>query len=692
MPPVSRTIVAILLQSLFVGAVLLWLSWPLARDFPAATIVPTFVGEAGTEAEYLWGIGKFDQRLSLSNAWRNARAICEGNPGRLIDAPVCFPARKATTFGEHQIEGGILAAPFYLLGADPVTAFNLDWLLTAAIAAASMLLLVQHWTGNLAAAFVAGTAFALLPFRLMDTAHPAVVGIHWLPLVIYAFEKTLRRPGLAGVVLLAFATALQSLVGAYPLVILAVVAGCYGVGFLAANPASANPAGLLRVTAAVVVAALPILAVLLEYAATSARHLLQPNAKSWNTLELMAWGEPSAFGATAVLAALAAVLLARGERGPRRLPALALGFGVSLWMSVLQVNVFGLSVPGLAAVLAERFPLFDAIRGLTVLRSGAYACLSMAAGIGVARILARLPRALAPPLVALLALAPVAEIAWTPLADALYGRTLTYELLPARPEEEALAAYRSFEDAGLDGAIVEIPYFLPDRFEGHHPKTVFTSAWQGLPTTACYNSFMPPVLEYVTASAAAFPSHESLVELSASGMTNVVVRHATDAQRRSRRDALGEIAGLLPVYRGEDFSSWRIVVDGAPASDDAGMLRLRNPTSGATKVAANGARYLPLIVENGGDRTFAAAPDRTVAAEVAWESPGLEPTVERRLLALPPGLAAGRSVEVRLFLAEAPPASARLLRIVVPEMNVKLVALLARNRGSAAGGERRQRR
>lgn len=156
------------------------------------------------------GLARNDQAYSISAASRNAAAIAAGDFRRLLDWPLCHPTPHAATLGEHAIELGILAVPGQLVTGGPIFAYNSACLLLILIAGTSTFWVVRHWTGSSLAGFVAGMALAFHPKQIDELAHPFVMGIHWIPLVIFAVDRLLETGRARYAILLAVAGTVQS--------------------------------------------------------------------------------------------------------------------------------------------------------------------------------------------------------------------------------------------------------------------------------------------------------------------------------------------------------------------------------------------------------------------------------------------------------------------------------------------------
>jgi hypothetical protein len=94
----------------------------------------------------------------------------------------------------------------------PVVAYNLTLLLTFAMTGFGTYLWIRWLTGSTASGIVAGVVAAFLPFRFAHLpGHLSIISTHWVPLMLYAFERFLDRKRLVWGVALGFCTAMVAL-------------------------------------------------------------------------------------------------------------------------------------------------------------------------------------------------------------------------------------------------------------------------------------------------------------------------------------------------------------------------------------------------------------------------------------------------------------------------------------------------
>src|SRR4030095_11105122 len=93
------------------------------------------------------------------------------DPLHLFDGNMFYPERLTLTYSDPVIVPGIMSAPFFWLGAHPLTIYNLLFLSGFVLSGVTMYYLVRALTGRRDAAAIAGAIFALYPFRFEQYSH-----------------------------------------------------------------------------------------------------------------------------------------------------------------------------------------------------------------------------------------------------------------------------------------------------------------------------------------------------------------------------------------------------------------------------------------------------------------------------------------------------------------------------------------
>jgi hypothetical protein len=183
--------------------------------------------------------------------------------------PIFYPTRDALMFSEHLLGVSVLSTPLYWITRDPLVTYNLTLLLTFPLCALAMYALVQRLTGSAAAAFLAGLAFGFAPYRVAHLPHIQVLAIFWAPLALlglHAYLETGRRRWL---IVFGAAWMLQGAANGYFLVYFSVVVGLWTAWFVVAPRRWRD---LATIAVAAVVAALPLVPIVVRYVRVHSRH------------------------------------------------------------------------------------------------------------------------------------------------------------------------------------------------------------------------------------------------------------------------------------------------------------------------------------------------------------------------------------------------------------------------------------
>ena len=156
------------------------LTWPVAAGL--ARDVPSDLGDPLLNAWILaWDATHLGQR------WWNAN--------------IFHPHPLALAYSEHLLPQAIQILPFYAATKNPILCYNLVFLSTFSLSGLGMFLFARELTGNRAAAFVAGLAYAFAPYRIASLPHLHVLSSAWMPFALFGFRRyfeTGRARPLAG--------------------------------------------------------------------------------------------------------------------------------------------------------------------------------------------------------------------------------------------------------------------------------------------------------------------------------------------------------------------------------------------------------------------------------------------------------------------------------------------------------------
>jgi hypothetical protein len=192
----------------------------LAQLILFAALATLHTWPLGTDPAHL---SRLDNDDTAFNTWVVAWVAHQlpRDPLHLFDAPIFHPERDALAFSEHMVVQSVMGAPLQWAGVSPVLVFNLLVWAGFALSGFAMCVLMEKWTGSGLAGVVAGCLFAFNAHLLTRFAHLQAMHIEFFPVVLYAFDRLLRRPDVRTAALLAGMFVLQALCSNYTMVMMA---------------------------------------------------------------------------------------------------------------------------------------------------------------------------------------------------------------------------------------------------------------------------------------------------------------------------------------------------------------------------------------------------------------------------------------------------------------------------------------
>src|SRR5664279_4884380 len=115
------------------------------------------------------------------------------DPLHLFDANIFFPYRYTLALSEHEWGIALLFFPAFAAGLAPLTVHGLAMLFGFAFSGFGAFRLARTLTGSTPAAWVAGIAFAFVPYRFHHIPHLSYVFAGWMPLLAEAVVLFARR-------------------------------------------------------------------------------------------------------------------------------------------------------------------------------------------------------------------------------------------------------------------------------------------------------------------------------------------------------------------------------------------------------------------------------------------------------------------------------------------------------------------
>src|SRR5262249_28100306 len=463
-------------------------------------------------------LSRNDHPDTLLNEWTIAWVAHEAPraPWHLFDANIFYPDRDTLAYSEHLAVPAAMGAPLFWAGASPVLVYNLVLLAGFALTGWATFMLVWRWTGDRAAAIVAGVILAFNAHSFTRLPPLQAQHVEFLPFVLLAFDDLLRQPSLRAAVRLAAWFALQSLVSVYLMVFTAVA---LAAGALA-RPEDWWGARAKRLAPFLAVAGAIAVAVMLPFLVPYKRlGLVRPldevalYSAHWRDylatparVHYSAWSA-AFFGGTALFPgftglALAIVAIVHGvpltDRRARMVFAAGIA-GVAL--------SFGPCLPGYAT-LYRWLPLLQGVRAVARFGYLAIVATAVLAGFGVATLRARYRGA-----------------RWLPAAT--FGLFVLANAdgfcapIPYTDAEPVLPVYNRLRRAA-DAVVVEFPFYPPDRTY-HNAPYLFNATRHWRPLVNGYSGLVPA--SYVThyEQLRGFPDGRSIDALRSLGVTHVVV-------------------------------------------------------------------------------------------------------------------------------------------------------------------------
>ncbi|HYP99878.1 MAG TPA: hypothetical protein VER96_14480 [Polyangiaceae bacterium] len=162
------------------------MTWPLAANAGHQVLGAAYFWDAYTNAMLMGS--RVDAALGRSAL-------------SLYDSYYFAPLTQSIVFNENQFGLSFLFAPFYLLGDNPLWAYNLTLLSSLALSVFFSYLLVLRLTGSPFAGVIAGVAFAFCPYVLFEIGRLQLVATQWIPATFLFLHRAIegqRRRDIAG--------------------------------------------------------------------------------------------------------------------------------------------------------------------------------------------------------------------------------------------------------------------------------------------------------------------------------------------------------------------------------------------------------------------------------------------------------------------------------------------------------------
>jgi hypothetical protein len=187
------------------------------------------------------------------------------DPLNLFQGNVFFPMKYSLAFSEHNYGIALPFFPLFALGVRPLTVHGLAILLGFAFAGYGTFRLTRTLTGSTGAAWVAGIAYAFVPYRFGQMPHLPYLFSGWIPVlleatILFVRERTPRRAAWLGV-----AFFLNGLSVIHWLVLTLIPLAATGLALGYRNGAVKDREGLKRGALALAIAGFALLPFLIPY-------------------------------------------------------------------------------------------------------------------------------------------------------------------------------------------------------------------------------------------------------------------------------------------------------------------------------------------------------------------------------------------------------------------------------------------
>jgi hypothetical protein len=199
----------------------------------------------------------------LFSTWRMAWVThtVVRHPLQLFNANIFYPEPGTLAYSDSVIVPSLFAAPFFWIGIPQIAVYHVVLLTAYVSSGVTLFFLVSRLTGSRPAGIVAGTIFALYPFRFEHYSHLELQMTMWMPLGLMALHRIVQQPSRSRGASLGVLMGLQVLSSLYFGIYFSLYLGAAFLGlilFSRARPAGPRLAALLISGAIAAAAAAPL--------------------------------------------------------------------------------------------------------------------------------------------------------------------------------------------------------------------------------------------------------------------------------------------------------------------------------------------------------------------------------------------------------------------------------------------------
>jgi hypothetical protein len=488
-----------------------------------------------------------------------AHALLE-HPLGVFDANIFYPEKLTLAYSEAMIFQSLFALPVIAMGGSAVLAYSVAVFAGFALTGWSFCLLMRHWTGSWTAGYVAGSLAAFNAYSLVNFTHLQFLHPGFFAVMLYALDRLIALPRVRDAVWLAVAFALNAMTSIY-MMVFAVFALTFALLSRTGEWAARAVPLLSRLAVASLIAIVILTPYLLPYwrlhdTMQFTRTADDAQAASWRNyvataanLHYRAWSRELAAGTTTYMfpgiAALALAGVALADRRQRRDPRTRMA---AVGIAGCVATSFAPSLPFYRSIYTA-IPLLHMVRAVNLIAHMALLFLAVLAGLGVAALQRRWHqqqhdaspnrwRKLGWPAIAAAMVVIVNGEAWrAPIGFNWFeGVPAVYDVLA---KDHA-------------AVVVEAPFPMPQQWFLNAPYMVnSTRHWR--PTLNGYSGFRPSSYYKSFEAMAGFPSDQSLIALSALGVTHVVVhQRQMSGMTIGSYDPYANVASLRLIARDDD--------------------------------------------------------------------------------------------------------------------------------------------
>ena len=589
------------------------------------------------------------------------------DPRHLYDANIFYPLDNTLAYTDSNIPAAIIGAPLFILTGNAILTYNILLLGTFVLAGAGMCALLTHLSGNRAVGFLAGLAYAFLPYRYDHIWHLNQLSHAWTPWAVLALLLLVERQTWGLALACGAVAAIQVVSSFYVGFQLALALGILLPALMIADRRLRTRRFLGRLLLAGVVFVALTLPLAWPYwqvreqqglvrGLDEATYLgtmpgsylkvpMHNRVWGWLNDEHILAGEDTLFpGGLSVLGALGGVWVGLRRRRALTIALLAMAAAAFVLSLGPVWNARGGGTTPLPyKFLFEHFPLFGAMR--VPARFGALVSFAVVTlgGLGAGWAWERF--------------GPRLRVAWTgpvgPVATAVVAVLLLVELgavpvrvEPAQPSPDAAALNAWLAAQPDDGPVLHLPQSATNQYANARYQAESTQHWH--PLVYGYSGFVPARQQELVA---AFTGELTRIDGSIAERVNFV-----DADNVGILQDLG--VRYLIVHRegytDEDWPSVLAQLAGAPGAlepvagfgDALRLYRVLPPTTppvtldfAVPTAAAHGIYWEPtLIIKNPSGRAALTSRElfRPVTLTVDWrDASGREVRREERPLTLP---------------------------------------------------------